>query len=208
MNHRFIANLTRATQVHCLVAASRARDEAIMHRPAQMSRKATLSSDKEAPSDVAAYCTQDGIKAKNKRRKKCCLGTMTMTRRGDDRGWEAGGSGVGQVSTVVHGNRCLVRPPTNHFKMLLEKACPNHAYLIKHKLKDCGMMQSFITSGSLTWGAELDEGTDGSDIALFPEKNATMTVFEGRPPWERHRMSSVDPRIPIHGGWGRGGSRV
>jgi hypothetical protein len=33
-------------------------------------------------------------------------------------------------------------------------------------------------------------------------------VFKGYPPWERHRMSSLGPRIPTRGCWGRGGSRV
>jgi hypothetical protein len=38
-----------------------------MHCPAQTSREATPSSAKEAPSDIVAYCTQDGIKGSNKR---------------------------------------------------------------------------------------------------------------------------------------------
>jgi hypothetical protein len=113
-------------------------------------QEATLSSDKEAPSDATAYCAQDGIKGTNKRRKQHPLWTATMTSRGDDRGWEAGGSGMGQVLTTVHGNRHLVRPRTDHFKMLLEEACPNHAYHVKRKLKDYPMTQSFMTSGSLT----------------------------------------------------------
>jgi hypothetical protein len=111
-----------------------------MHRPTQTSKEATLSSNKEASSDVIAYSAQDGINGSNKRHKKCPLGTVTMSNRGDDRSWEAGSSDMGQVSTAMHGSRCLVRPPTNHFKMLLKEACPNHAYPVKHKLKDYGMM--------------------------------------------------------------------
>jgi hypothetical protein len=34
----------------------------------------------------------------------------------------------------------LVRPPTYHFKRLLEEAYPNHVYPIKHKLKDCDIV--------------------------------------------------------------------
>jgi hypothetical protein len=49
------------------------------------------------------------------------------------------------------------RPPTDNFKRLLEDAYPNHAYPIRQKLKDRGMMRSFMTLGTLTWGAELDE---------------------------------------------------
>jgi hypothetical protein len=36
-------------------------------------------------------------------------------------------------------------PPTTHFERLLEEACPNHVYPIKHKLKDCDMMKNFMT---------------------------------------------------------------
>jgi hypothetical protein len=38
----------------------------------------------------------------------------------------------------------------DHFKMLVERAYPNHTYPVHHKLKDCGMMRSFMSSGSLT----------------------------------------------------------
>jgi hypothetical protein len=51
-----------------------------------MSREATLSSDKEALSNVTAYCAQDGIKGSNKRRKQCPQGTATMTSHGNDCG--------------------------------------------------------------------------------------------------------------------------
>jgi precorrin-6B methylase 1 len=40
--------------------------EAIIHLPTQMSREAIPSSDKEAPSDIAAYYSQNGIKGSNK----------------------------------------------------------------------------------------------------------------------------------------------
>jgi hypothetical protein len=75
----------------------------------------------------------------------------------------------------------LARPPTDHFKRLLEEAWPNHAYPVKHKLKDCGMMRSFMTLGSLTWGVELDKGSDRSDTTSFPKDNTVMTVYGGRP---------------------------
>jgi hypothetical protein len=112
------------------------------------------------------------------------------------------------ISTIVRGNKRLVRPPMDHFKRLLEEACPNHAYLIKHKLKDCSMMRSFKTSRSLTWGAELDEGPDGSNTMSFFKENAVMTVYGGHPPSGRHHMSILSPRAPTHYGWGHGGSGV
>jgi hypothetical protein len=95
--------------------------------------------------------------------------------------------------------------PTDYFKRLLEVACPNHAYPVGHKLKECDMMQIFVTSGSLTWGAEPDEVPNGSDVAPFREENVVMTVFGGCPLVGRCCMSSLGPRIPTCGGWGRGG---
>jgi hypothetical protein len=62
------------------------------------------------------------------------------------------------------------RPPTDHSNRLLEEACANYAYPVRHRLKYCGMMRSFMTSGSLTGGMELDEGPDGSDTMPFLRK--------------------------------------
>jgi hypothetical protein len=44
------------------------------------------------------------------------------------------------------------------------------------------MMQSFMTSGSLTWGTELDDGPDRSNTVLFLDENVIVTVCEGHPP--------------------------
>jgi hypothetical protein len=68
---------------------------------------------------------------------------------------------VRQISTNARSDKRLMRPPTGHFKKHLEEVCPNHMYPISHRFKDYGMMTSFMTSGSLTWGIELDEGLDG-----------------------------------------------
>jgi hypothetical protein len=69
-----------------------------------------------------------------------------------------------------------VWPPTDHFERLLEEACPNHAYPIKHKLKDRDMMNNFMTLGSHTQGSELEEDLDGSDVIPFPKDDVVMTV--------------------------------
>jgi hypothetical protein len=47
------------------------------------------------------------------------------------------------ILTVAHSDNRPARPPTDHFKRLLEKACPNHLYPVRHKLKYCGMMEKF-----------------------------------------------------------------
>jgi hypothetical protein len=91
---------------------------------------------------------------------------------------------MGRASAATCSRRHLARSPIDHFKMLLEEACPDHTYPIGHKLKYCGMMSSFMTSRSLTWGSEPSEGPDGSDAAPFPEENAIMKVLVGRP-WKK-----------------------
>jgi hypothetical protein len=84
-----------------------------------------------------------------------------------------------------------VQPPTDHFKKLFEETCPNRVYPVKHKLKDCDMMKSFMISGSPTQGAELGENLGGSDTMPFIGENAIMTVYGGRPPPGWHRMSKM-----------------
>jgi hypothetical protein len=86
---------------------------------------------------------------------------------------------MGCVLSIARSNMRLVRPPTNHFKRPLEEARPNHAYLIRHKLKDYDMMRSFMTSGSLTCSAELDEMPDRSNTMPFSEENTIMMVYGG-----------------------------
>jgi hypothetical protein len=93
-----------------------------------------------------------------------------------------------------------MRPPTGHFKKHLEEVCPNHMYPISHRFKDYGMMTSFMTSGSLTWGIELDEGLDGGHTMPFPKENAIMRVYEGCPVPRRCRVSTLSPWAPWGGG--------
>jgi hypothetical protein len=118
-----------------------------MHHPVQVSKEVTQGSDKEAPSDDTTRRAQDNVRSGNKR---CPLGTVTMASRNVDCSWEACSSGMGCISATTHSGRCLTRTPIDYFKRLLEEACPNNAYPVRHKLKDCGMMQCFMTSESLT----------------------------------------------------------
>jgi hypothetical protein len=67
------------------------------------------------------------------------------------------------------------------------------------------MMRSFMTSGSVTYGTELDEEPDGSDTVSFPEKNIVMTIYGGRPSWGRCRIPSLSRRTPPCCVWGHGG---
>jgi hypothetical protein len=104
------------------------------------------------------------------------------------------------ISIAVCSEKRPARPPTDHLKRLFEEVCLNHAYPVRHKLKDGGIVRSFMTSGSLTWGAKLDEGLDGSDMTLFSEENTIMMIYRGRPPLGRHRVCGLSPKAPTHCG--------
>jgi hypothetical protein len=86
------------------------------------------------------------------------------------------GSDMRHILTAAHNDKRQARPPTDHFKRLLKEACPNHVYSVRHKLKDCGIVRSFMTSGSLTWGAELDKDLGRSDTTPFPGESTVMVV--------------------------------
>jgi hypothetical protein len=121
-----------------------------------------------------------------------------------------GGEMLWRISTAAHSDKRPMRLPTDNFKRLLEEAYPNHAYPVRHMLKDYDMMRTFMTSRSLTWGAELDEGPDGSNTTSFPEESTIMIIYRGRPPPQsgRHHVCSISPRAPTRCGWGHGGSGV
>jgi hypothetical protein len=61
----------------------------------------------------------------------------------------AGGSSVVRVSTAAGSGKRQTRLPLDHLEKLLEEACPNHAYPVKHKLRDRDMMKNFMASRSL-----------------------------------------------------------
>jgi hypothetical protein len=133
---------------------------------------------------------------------------MTLTSHNDGHDWDVGGSSVRHISTATHSDKRPVRLPMDHFKRLVEEACPNNAYPIRHNIKDYGMMRSFMTSGSLTWGAKLHKGPYGIDTMPFSDENAVMTAYGGHPLSRRRRVSSLSPKAPTHYGWGHGGSGV
>jgi hypothetical protein len=84
----------------------------------------------------------------------------------------------------------------DHFENLLEETCPNHAYPIKHKLRDCGMMKNFMALGSFARGMEGYKAPDEGDTMPFLEEDAVVMINDGRPlPGMRH-MSNPSLRTP------------
>ena len=56
------------------------------------------------------------------------------------------------AATDRKGSRKPIEGIPNHFKKMLKGLCPNHAFLIKHLLKDYGLMHKLLT-GSATKGS-------------------------------------------------------
>ena len=71
----------------------------------------------------------------------------------------------------------------NHFKKMLEGPCPNHAFPVKHPLKDCSLMQKFL-SGSSNKGEQGKEPILATDDAEekdddFPMLDGCLMIFRG-----------------------------
>jgi hypothetical protein len=109
------------------------------------------------------------------------------------------------VTTVGSGKR-QARPPMDYFEKLLEKTCLNHAYLVKHKLRDCGMMTNFMASGSITRGMEVNEVPNEGNTTPFLGEDAVMVIYNGCPSARVHRMFNLSLGTPACYDWGR--SRV
>jgi hypothetical protein len=111
----------------------------------------TPSSSKAMPSSIVVQGTTKDAKGGKKRWKRCPQ--WAATRAGcdnNDDGKQADNSDMEHIMTAGHSIKHHTRSLTDHFKRLLEESYPNHMYPIKHKLRDCGLMKSFMISGSLT----------------------------------------------------------
>jgi hypothetical protein len=102
-------------------------------------------------------------------------------------------------------------PLKDHFEKPLEETCPNHAYTIKHKLRDCSLMKSFMTTGSLSRGMEVDEAPIEGDVAPFLGEDAVMVIFGRHPSLKKRRKlvpSKGSPSCSDQGWGGRGNVRA
>jgi hypothetical protein len=75
-----------------------------------------------------------------------------------------------------------VRQPTNNFEKLLEVTCPNHAYPIRHKLKECSMMMNYMTTGYFAKGKKPEGDPAGRAAAPFPKEKVVMSIYGGPVP--------------------------
>ena len=80
----------------------------------------------------------------------------------------------------------------NHFEKLLEGPCPNHAFPVKHLLKDCGLMRKFLF-GSSNKGEQGKEPVPTADDTEekddgFPMLDDCLMIFGGSAAYDsKHR---------------------
>jgi hypothetical protein len=88
----------------------------------------------------------------------------------------------------------------DHFEKLLEETCPNHAYPVKQKLRDCGMMTNFMALGPLARGMEVNKVSDEGDTMSFLREDAVMTIYDACPSPGMCRVSNPSIGTPAHCG--------
>jgi hypothetical protein len=81
------------------------------------------------------------------------------------------------VAAAERSVKCKAQSPIDNFEKLVEAACPDHAYPIKHKLKNCDMVRNFMTSRSLTRGKEPEEDQGRKGMTPPPPQSKVSFVF-------------------------------
>jgi hypothetical protein len=174
--------------------------EAAEPLPIPSGREVVPSSSKAAPSIIVIQGAKKDAKGSKKRWKQHPQWVAATADYDDYDNNKAGNSDIQCITTTRHSVKSQSWPPTKLFERPLEEACPNHVYPIKHKLKDCGMMKNFMTSGSLTEDKEPEEDLGGREAMPFPREDAIIIVSDGCPPLERSRMSNLSPDTRTHYG--------
>jgi hypothetical protein len=180
---------------HCSITAHH-----IINTKAAQLHPASSSSRGVSPDVANQDVEEDGKKRRKQHRQEVAT---------DDDGGvneRAGGSNAEHAMEAAGSSKRQARPSKDHFEKLVKESCPNHAYPIKHKLTDCGPIESFMTMGSLSRGMEVDEVPTEGDAAPCPREDAIMTIYDRRPSPERRCVPNTSIGTLAH--YGRGGGNV
>jgi hypothetical protein len=76
------------------------------------------------------------------------------------------------IATVERDLKCQSQQPADHFEKLLKAIYPNYAYPVRHKLKECTMMNNYMTMEAFTKGKKPKDGSAGKAVACctFPRR--------------------------------------
>jgi hypothetical protein len=114
-------------------------------------RKMVPDSGRAAPSKATCKGTKKGTKGSKKGQKRLPRRVAVTTGDNNDNK-EMDDSTEEYVVTTKRDFKRQARQPKNNLEKLLEATCPTHTYPIKHMVKYCTMMKSFMTSGTLSKG--------------------------------------------------------
>jgi hypothetical protein len=132
-------------------------------------RETVTGSSKAAPSSITIQEAMKDVKGGKKRRKWYPQWVATTAiHDDDDNDKQANSFDMECIMTVERSVKHQAQPLIDHFERLLEAACPNHAYPIKHKLKDCSLMKNFMVLESLTRDMKPEEDLGKGDVMPTP----------------------------------------
>jgi hypothetical protein len=135
---------------------------------------------------------------------------VTVTAIDDDGGIDKQTCGFDAARTMaaIGSSKHQACPPTNHFEKLPEETCPNHTYPIKYRLRDYGLMKSFMTSGSLPWSMEVNDALDEGDSTTFLREDKVMTIYDACPSPGMRRISDPNLETLARCTWGSGSAKM
>ena len=96
------------------------------------------------------------------------------------------------------GGRKPMEGTSNQFKKLLEGPCPNHAFPVKHLLKDCSLMWRFLSRGSNKGehrkdpAPTMDDAKEKDDGFLMPD--GCLMIFRGSTTYNSKHRQKVTRR--------------
>jgi hypothetical protein len=151
---------------------------------------------------IAIQGAEEGTKAGKKRHKQ--RRQEATTDNDGSINERAGGSSTKHTAEAAGNSKHQAQPTKGHFEKLLEETFPNHAYTIKHKLRDCSLMKSFINIGSLSWGIEVDEAPIEGDMVPVAREDTVMMIFGRHPSLKKRRGLNPSTGTPScsNQGWG------
>lgn len=170
------------------------------------SGKASSGTGQATPSTPPGKKGGRGGKKGQKRRPRQVAAT---SRRDDDYG--AGGSDDPEhVAAADRDAKRPARPPTDYFEKMLEAPCKNHAFPVRHKLKECDLMKRFVAGAPLdNKGKKPEDAPGGGGVPPFPEEKRVMSIYGGPAPHESRRslkltardVNAVAPATPTYLRW-------
>jgi hypothetical protein len=109
---------------------------------------------------------------------------VTTSYNTDDNDTDVGDSDEELIVAAEYDFKRQARQHADHFEKLLKATYPNHTYPIRHKLKECTMMNNYMTTGTFARGKKPEGDLMGKAAAPFPKEKAVMSIYDGPTPHE------------------------